>query len=470
MKLHNTLTRKVEEFKPIGDEVKLYTCGPTVYHYAHIGNLRNVIFNDTLRRTLEITDYKVSHVMNITDVGHLVSDADDGDDKLEKGAKREGKTVWEVADFYIHAFNKHTEALNILKPTKTVRATKAIDSQVQLIENLINKEFAYQTKQAIYFEVSKLGDYGKLTGQKLSDKEIGVRAEVVTDNEKHHPQDFALWFFTVGHFEEHQMRWNSPWGTGFPGWHLECSAIIHQELGETIDIHTGGVDHIGTHHTNEIAQSETAFDKPLANFWVHNEFLHQNGGKMSKSGDETITLDDVIKEGYDPLALRLLYLQSHYRSHADFSWENLKSAQNRLQVYRSMADLRFQPKATGEAGIVEPDIETFTHQIKNYLIDDLNTPLALKVLSNVATDFEHFLVEKDQLKYFENFLKFIDSTLGLDLLNRKDIDKNQKEILDMREKAKSIKDWAKSDKLRDQLKEQGIGLRDSANRTIWYRL
>jgi cysteinyl-tRNA synthetase len=471
MKLYNTLTKKLEDFVPINtDNVKLYTCGPTVYHYAHIGNLRNVIFNDTLRRVLEATGYSVKHVMNITDVGHLVSDADAGEDKLEKGAAREGKTVWEVADYYIKAFDKHVDKLNVLPPSKVVRATNAIDSQLKIIETLIKNDFAYQTEQAIYFDVSKLDDYGKLSGQKLTDKEVAVRNEVVTDKDKRNPQDFALWFFTVGHFKDHQMRWNSSWGEGFPGWHLECSAIIHQELAEPIDIHTGGVDHIGTHHTNEIAQSEAAFDKPLANYWLHNEFLHQDGGKMSKSGKETITLDDVMKKGYDPLALRLFYLQSHYRSHADFSWKNLEAAQNRLNNYRNMADLIFQTRIEGELGLTQGDFENYAQKIKLNIADDLNTPESLKNINSFASDMEHYLLVDDQKKYFMDLLVLLDKLFGLKLSERRDISAEQKVILADREKARKNKSWNVSDELRDKLIDQGIGIRDTEYGAIWYRL
>lgn len=469
MKLYNTISRKIEDFKPVNDDkIKLYTCGPTVYHYAHIGNLRNVIFNDTLRRTLEINNYKVDHVMNITDVGHLISDGDEGDDKLEKGAAREGKTVWEVADFYLGAFNKHSKALNVLPPTRTIRATHAINSQIEMIEILLKKGFAYKTRQAVYFDVSRLDDYGKLSGQKLSDKEVGVRKEVVTDNDKKHPQDFALWFYTVGHFKDHQMRWESPWGEGFPGWHLECSAIIHQELSEPIDIHTGGVDHIGTHHTNEIAQSEAAFDKPLARFWLHNEFLHQDGGKMSKSGGETITLDDVIKKGYDPLALRLFYLQSHYRSHADFTWENLDAAQNRLKDLWAFADLKHQTNY--ESWVIDEDEQTYDGMIGGQIrefSEDLDTPGALGFLSSYISHVESNGYNK---KYFQKFLEALDQIYGLNMATRLDIDDSQKKLIAGREKIRTEKNWAKSDELRDELKEQGIGLRDTDHGAIWYRL
>lgn len=469
VKLYNTLTRKLEDFKPANsDRVKLYTCGPTVYHYAHIGNLRNVIFNDTLRRTLEYSGYKVNHVMNITDVGHLVSDEDTGDDKLEKGAAREGKTVWEVADYYINAFNEHTKKLNVMPPNKVVRATNAIDSQLEIIEILIKRSFAYQTEQAIYFDVSKLNDYGKLSGQKLADKDVAVRSEVVADKDKKNPQDFALWFFTIGHFKDHQMRWESPWGYGFPGWHLECSAIIHQELGEPIDIHTGGVDHIGTHHSNEIAQSEAAFNKPLANYWLHNEFLHQDGGKMSKSGKETITLDDVIKKGFDPLALRLFYLQSHYRSHADFTWENLEAAQNRLKDLRAFADLRYQARGINISLV--PALEIEKDNILKELNQDLNTTIPLAMLSNFINEVKNKGISEPDIDRFEAFISFIDNVFGINLQQSDDITDEQKKFVAAREEVRIEKNFVKSDELRQTLSDQGIGLRDIEYGTIWYRL
>lgn len=464
MKLFNTLSCKIEEFEPQeADLVKLYTCGPTVYHYAHIGNLRNVIFNDTLRRTLEASGYGVNHVMNITDVGHLASDADEGEDKLEKGAEREGKTVWEVAQFYTDAFNKHAKALNVLSPTKTIRATDAIKTQIEIVQTLLDKGFAYQTPQAIYFDVAKLDDYGKLSGQKLADKEVGARSEVVTDKDKRHPQDFALWFFTVGHFKDHQMKWPTDWGEGFPGWHLECSAIIHESLGETIDIHTGGIDHIGTHHTNEIAQSEAAFGKPLSKFWLHNEFLRLNNDKMSKSDGKTITLDDVIKRGYDPMALRLFYLQSHYRSEAVFSWENLDSAKNSLNHIRAWADLRFQDFSSTKLKDYNTRVE---NKVLENLSNDLRMPDALTYVYGAIGKTEELGADKDSIL---KLARMLDKLLGLKLLSSEDITQEQKNTILEREKVRNDNDWKKSDELRGELEKQGIGLRDTGHGAIWYR-
>ena len=474
VKLHNTLSRQVEEFTPgNGSEVKLYTCGPTVYSYYHIGNLRNAVFNDTLRRALEAAGYKVKHVMNITDVGHLTSDADEGEDKLEKGASAEGKSVREVADFYTEAFKKDVTALNILPPNgyegkldNYARATDFIDDQIDIVTKLLEKGFAYQTAQAIYFDVTKLPDYGKLTGQKLSDKEVGARDEVVTDKDKHHPQDFALWFFTVGHFAGHSMHWPSPWGEGFPGWHLECSAIIHATLGEPIDIHTGAVDLIGTHHTNEIAQTEAATGKTLSNYWVHNEYVLIDGRKMSKSLNNIYRLEDVTAKGYDPLALRLLFLQSHYRSQSNFTWEALDDAAAFLRRLSAWADLKFQAPADTSGNVGDTYSEALT-KIKNSLFDDLNTADALGRLSGLASQSEAQGVDADRIQVL---LEEVDTLLGLSLSNREDIGSELKDLIDKRETARRAKDWPLSDKLRDRLLEHKLELNDTPDGAIWRRI
>ena len=476
MKLYNTLTRKVEEFTPQnGNEVSLYTCGPTVYDYYHIGNLRNAVFNDTLRRTLEASGYSVKHVMNITDVGHLVSDADEGEDKLEKGAKREGKTVWEVAEHYTDAFKSDMTAMNVLPPNgyhspkyndNYARATEFIDQQIEMVKLLIDNGFAYQTKQAIYFDVTKLPDYGILTGQRLADKEVGARSDVVTDPDKHNPHDFAVWFFAVEHFKDHTMQWESPWGNGFPGWHLECSAIIHATLGDPIDIHTGGVDHIGTHHPNEMAQTEAAFGHPLAHFWVHNEFVLVDGTKMAKSKGNSYVLKDITDKGFDPLAYRLLVLQAHYRTELNFSWENLEAAKNRLKTYGHMADLQFQAVPTNTWLSIEPGLKT----IMNALEDDLNTPVALAVLSNLAAQTEERLISRSDLDNFKSLLQHFDALFGLNLSSRQDITESQKQLLAAREQARDAKDFTKSDQLRDKLAEQGIAVRDTTHGQIWSRI
>jgi cysteinyl-tRNA synthetase len=478
MKLYNTLTRQVEPFEPqIAGQVLMYTCGPTVYDYYHIGNLRNAVFNDTLRRTLEIAGYQVKHVMNITDVGHLVSDADEGQDKLEKGALREGKTVWEVAEHYTEAFKRDMTALSILPPNgysspkykdSYARATEFIDQQIEMIRLMLDKRFAYETSQAIYFDVTKLPDYGILSGQRLSDKEVGARSDVVTDSDKRSPYDFAVWFFATGRYEGHTMQWESPWGSGFPGWHLECSAIIHATLGDPIDIHTGGVDHIGTHHPNEMAQTEAAFGHPLARYWVHNEFVLVDGAKMAKSKGGAYTLSDVVKKGYDPLAYRLLVLQAHYKSELNFTWEALDSATSRLQGLRALAVLRYQ-NTDSTNGIDESELDYYKEGIENALADDLNTPEALATLSSVDTVVAKQGLAESGRAAFGTFLAYIDEAFGLDLSSQTDIDDSQKQLIAEREKARTSKDWAKSDELRDKLAQQGILLNDTQHGPIWSR-
>ncbi len=476
MKLYNTLTRQVEPFEPqTAGQVLMYTCGPTVYDYYHIGNLRNAVFNDTLRRTLEMDGYQVKHVMNITDVGHLVSDADEGQDKLEKGAQREGKTVWEVAKHYTEAFKNDMAALSILPPNgyssptykdTYARATEFIDQQIEMIKLMLDKGFAYKTSQAIYFDITKLPDYGILSGQQLSDKEVGARSDVVKDSDKHSPYDFAVWFFAKGRYENHTMQWESPWGNGFPGWHLECSAIIHATLGDPIDIHTGGVDHIGTHHPNEMAQTEATFGHPLAHYWAHNEFILVDGAKMAKSKGNSYTLRQVVERGYDPLAYRLLVLQSHYRSELNFTWKALDAATSRLKGLRALAVLRYQ-NTDSNNGVNESQLDYYKEGIENALAEDLNTPEALSTLSSVETMVAKQGFAESGRNAFETFLAYVDEILGLDLSSQTDIDDDQKQLIAEREKARTAKDWAKSDELRDKLAEQGILLNDTPHGPIW---
>ncbi|HEY6736703.1 MAG TPA: cysteine--tRNA ligase [Candidatus Saccharimonadia bacterium] len=464
IKLYDTLTRSTRDLTPIKDrEVSLYSCGPTVYNYYHIGNLRNAVFNDTLRRTLEAAGYQVRHTMNITDVGHLVDDEDESslsEDKLEKGARREGKTVWEVADDYTQAFRHDMAAMNVLPPTVNphrskntpddpyARATDFIPEQIAMVQALMNKGFAYQTKQAIYFDITKLPNYGQLSGQKLADKEVAARHDVVTDPDKHHPHDFSVWFFTVGRYADHSMRWPSPWGGGVPGWHLECSAIIHTTLGDPIDIHTGGVDHIGTHHPNEMAQTEAAFDHPLANMWVHNEFILVDGAKMAKSKGNAYILKDITDKGFHPLALRLLYLQAHYRSEVNFTWESMEAAQNRLLNLYAWADLKHQEQIGPFVNI------DWTQTVSN----DLSTHL---VIAGIDTD--PYQVPSQE------YLNHLDDLLGLELSKRPDITAEQKQLIKDREAARQAKDWAKADHFRAQLAAQGLAVDDTPAGPHWRR-
>lgn len=355
----------------------MYTCGPTVYNFAHIGNLRTYIFEDLLQRVLEYDGYKVDRAMNITDVGHLVGDGDVGEDKLEVGAKREGKSPLEIAKLYTDKFFADLDELNIIKPEKILAATQTIPEQIEIIKILEQKGFAYIGEKAIYFDTSKLADYGKLSGQKLSEKKSGARDEVVQDPDKKYPADFALWFFLKGKYQNHILRWPSPWGEGFPGWHIECSAISRKLLGQPFDIHTGGVDHIGTHHTNEIAQSEAAFGLPLANFWMHGEFLLIDSGRMGKSEGNFLTLGEIKKRGFSPLDYRYMCLQAHYRTQLNFTWESLASAKTALDKLLAFAS----SEKPGQVGCAE-----YEQRFMAAINEDLAMPQALAVAWELLGD------------------------------------------------------------------------------------
>jgi cysteinyl-tRNA synthetase len=471
MQLYNTLTRSLMKVQPIHQgKINLYACGPTVYGYAHIGNLRKFIFDDTLRRTLKAAGYEVKQVMNITDVGHLVSDGDDGDDKLETGAKREGKSVWEVAMAYTDAFKDDMKQINVLPPngyhdTKAndtyARATNFIEQQLELVQLLLDHGHAYQTEQAIYFDVTTIPDYGELTGQALDQKEVGVRSEVVTDTHKHHPSDFAVWFFTVGHFAGHTMRWPSPWGEGFPGWHLECSAIIHTVLGDPIDIHTGGVDHIGTHHPNEMAQTQAAFGHHLANIWAHSEFVLVDGTKMSKSKGNTYTLADITKRDYSPMAFRLLVMQAHYRSELNFTWASLRAANNSLLNLYAWADQLHQPAMLSVKD--NGGIDRRLANIQASLEDDLDTPGALAQVYDLVGQ----KLSKSEL---ETATAKLDLLFGLGLSGRDNITSRQKELINEREDARLSENWKLSDQLRDKLTKDRLNIEDTPNGPRWRRM
>lgn len=469
IRLYNSLGREVQDFTPLkAGQVSLYTCGPTVYDYMHIGNLRKFIFDDTLKRMLLSQGLTVHHVMNVTDVGHLVSDADEGEDKLEKGAKKDGKSVWDVAQFYLDAFVTDMKLVNVLDPSQLIRATDAIDAQQRMIKKLLDKEFAYITDEAIYFDVTKLPDYGTLTGQKLADKQVGVRDEVVTETSKRNPQDFAIWFFTVGHFADHQMHWKSPWGEGFPGWHLECSAIIEQSLGETIDIHTGGIDNLGTHHVNEMAQSEAAHDgAPLANYWMHLMHLHVDGTKMSKSLGNFYTLSELTEKGYSPRAFRLMMLQAHYRSELNFTWAGLRAAETRLCDLAGWASLQFDQRKLPADSYKPKEVDALIQQIKADLADDLATPKAMSTLSLLIDSTQGVPVKHHQ--HFIDTLKQLDELFALDLANQKDVDQEVKDLIAEREVAKKANTFKKADDIRAQLLKQGIELLDTPYGTRWKR-
>lgn len=466
MKLYNTLSREVEEVVPIHAPIAtVYTCGPTVYDYPHIGNWFTFVRYDTLIRTLKLSNLQPKWVMNITDVGHLVSDADEGEDKLEKGARRESKTAWEVAKFYGDYFVKGLERLNFVTPDFLPKATEHIKEQIELIQKLEEKGFTYSTDDGVYYDTAKFPRYREFARLDLDEMQAGKRVEY--NEQKRNVADFALWKFSPKDAQR-DMEWDSPWGKGFPGWHVECSAMSMKYLGETMDIHAGGIDHLPVHHTNEIAQSEAVTGKPFANTWMHTNHISIEGEKISKSLGNSITLEDVETRGLSLTALRLHILESHYRSQSKFSWESLEAAQRRLRNLQAFADLRFQ--AIAPASDTAIDFKKTIDATLTDLQNDLNTPLVLAQLSNLASRTESALLNETQLDGFLAFLQFTDDALGLKLLSSKDIEPEQKQLIRKREDARAAKDWQESDDIRIELVKQGLGLRDTEHGTIWYRL
>ncbi len=469
----NTLTRKVVPLRPIKKTaVGLYTCGPTVYNYAHLGNLRTYVFEDLLERTFLYLGYRVNRVMNVTDVGHLTGDGDDGVDKLEREAKSEAKSVKEIARFYTKAFLEDMKKLNVRIPKIIAPASKYVPDQVKIIKILFEKGFAYDTSEAVYFDTSRLKDYGKLSGQKLAEKTVGARAEVVTKTSKRHPTDFVLWFKLMGKFEHHLLRWDSPWGVGFPGWHIECSAISRKFLGQPFDIHTGGVDHIGTHHTNEIAQSEAAFGKPLANIWLHGEFLLIETAKMAKSESNFITVKDLERQRVPAAAFRYLVLTAHYRSPLHFSWSALDQARQALTALIGRAlyaefmshakDLSRSTKLTAsrppKGG--DPAIVVLREKFRAALANDLNVPQALAVVHELVGN--KALATRDPKGVLGALYDF-DEVLGLRLktyvrhyrMSELMKDKRLRTILAEREEFRRLQQFIQSDSLRKKL--AGLG-------------
>ena len=459
LKLFNTLTRKKEEFIPLSDaKVGMYVCGPTVYGNAHIGHMRKYTSDDLLRKTLEYFGFKTKMVMNITDVGHLTGDSDEGEDKMEKGARKTGMTVWEVAQFFEKQFFKSTDTLNIKRPDILCRATEHIDAQINLIKKLEKKGFVYQTSQGLYFDISKFPNYTKLSGQNLDDLKTAVRKDVVSDPKKIHPADFALWLFTVDRFKDHIMRWKSPWGEGFPGWHIECSAMSMNYLGDTLDIHTGGIDHINIHHTNEIAQSEAATGKTFVRYWVHNNFLMINGQKMSKSLENLFTVDDLATKDFDPLSLRYLFLNAHYRDSLNFTWESLTSAQTALNNLRNQVlAAKNQTQRQALSAEKEDKINEFKNEFRSSLADDINVPQALAVLWKVV---KSNVPSPDKYDLAINF----DEVLGLGLkdlsVEKVSIPQTILDLVDKREQVRKAEDFATSDKLREELEKLGYKVED----------
>ncbi len=464
MKLYNTLTRKIEKFVPYNEEeVKMYTCGPTVYHYAHIGNLRTYIFEDILEKSLEYIGYNVKRVMNITDVGHLTSDGDTGEDKMLKGAARENKTVWEIAEYYTEAFFNDADKLNIRKPLIIEKASDLIEDYIKMIEKLLEDGYAYISNNNVYFDISKIDNYYDLSGKNSEDLIIGAREDVSLDEFKRNPYDFGLWF-TVSKFENQAMQWDSPWGRGYPGWHIECSGIAIKHLGEHLDIHCGGVDNIFPHHTNEIAQSEAYLGHEWCKYWLHAEHLNEAAGKMSKSKGEFLTVNLLQEKGYNPLAYRFFCLQSHYRNQLVFSYESLDVAAN---SYNKLLNRVNQLKNEANGDIDSEQVERYQELFKSGLNNDLNTSTALTILYDVLKD--KTLNNNTKLYLIADF----DSVLSLDLLKEKEIEISEellmyiKETITKRNGAKQNKDYVLADKLREELKDKGIIIKDSREGTTY---
>lgn len=512
LQFHNQLSRKVDTFTPqVEGRVSLYTCGPTVYNYLHVGNWTAYIYWDTLVRVLQANDLKVDRVMNITDVGHLVSDADEGEDKLEKGARREGKTAWEVAAFYTADFLAGMKRLNLIEPTHITKATDYIEEQLQLVHILKEKGFTYVIDDGIYFDTAKFPTYGDFAGLDLEAQKAGARVEF--NPEKRNPSDFALWKFTPKG-EKRDMEWETPADLlaieseetsaaresagassptesrseavsedsdsqqvavmGFPGWHLECSTMAMALLGETLDLHTGGIDHIPVHHTNEIAEAEAATGKNFANYWLHNNHLKVHGTKISKSLDNGFTLDDLEARGYTPLDFRMFVLQSHYRSEGNFTFENLDAAKNRLHNWRNVAALRHQThdrlrdddeKATDDESV---SLYASSQALVEALSDDLDTPAAFAIIDEAFSKIEGIDIEDIHQHALLSLLETIDALLGLQLLETtKDISDDVKRLIIERERARENKDWKTADQLRDEIEKNGITVHDTAHGSIW---
>jgi cysteinyl-tRNA synthetase len=458
MKLYSTLTRSLEEFKPIKDrKVKFYHCGPTVYWTQHIGNLRGMTMADLIRRSLLFLGYDVKFVRNYTDVGHLVSDEDEGEDKMEKGARREGLNPKEIADKYITIFEKDCNSLNILTPNYKPRATEYINQIIEMVQILINKGFAYKTDMAVYFDVSKYKEYNRLNRQKIELNEKSMGKGKVKDPQKKHFSDFALWFFKTGAHKNAMQTWNSPWGIGFPGWHIECSAMIKSILGDTIDIHMGGIEHIAIHHTNEIAQSEAANSVSFVHYWLHNEHLIVNEKKMAKSEETGYSLSEIIQHGFDPLDLRYFFLQAHYRSKQNFTWEALEASRNAYQKLKEYM-IAFR-KQTNRSMLSEEklhDIDLFRDQFTSAVSNDFQIPQALAITwevvkSNIpSTDKFDLLLEFDQI-------------FGLKLSEVQEIiiPEEIRELAKQRQTEKEKGNYTAADALRSQISQKGYRILDT---------
>jgi cysteinyl-tRNA synthetase len=455
MKLYNTLSRKIEAFEPLKPpRVGIYICGPTVYDYAHLGHSRTYVNSDILVRTLKWLDFEPYVVMNITDVGHLTSDSDTGEDKLEKQAKKEAKPILAIARFYTDDFWRMRHALNIWDPDKVTPATQYIPEMIELVKKLEAKGFTYKTADGIYFDTSKLSDYGKLARLDLAGMKAGWRVD--KNPHKKHPADFALWKFAVPE-EKRQLEWDSPWGQhSFPGWHIECSAMSMKYLGESFDIHTGGVDHIPIHHTNEIAQSEAATGKPFVRYWFHSNFLEINGEKMSKSLGNFIRLEDVVKKGYDPVALRYLFLTAHYRTKMNFTWDALTAA---AEAYARLKAMIAGWQAVKERTTLSPEklqkVQDFSRQFRAAVETDLNLPQALAVVWEMA---KSNIPHQDKWELISDWDQILG--LGLRAVKPPAMTAEIKQLLWRREELRRRRQWAKADKLRQVLIDKGYKIED----------
>jgi cysteinyl-tRNA synthetase len=480
LRFHNQLTKKVDELKPIEEgKIRLYTCGPTVYDYPQIGNWVSYIYWDLLVRVLQAHDLQVNRVMNITDVGHLVSDEDEGEDKMEKGAKREGKTAWEVAAFYTYDFLNGMKALHLIEPTHITKATDYIEQQLALVRTLKEKGYTYQIDDGIYFDTAKFPAYSEFAGLDLDAQKAGARVEY--NPEKRNHSDFALWKFTP-EGEKRDMEWETPADLtdegesrmGFPGWHLECSAMAMSLLGNTLDIHTGGIDHIPVHHTNEIAQSEAATGERFSNIWIHNNHLKVNGAKLAKSAGNSVTLQDLTQKGYSPLDLKMFVLQGQYSNEGNFTYDNLDAAKNRLLNWRNVAALRHQThdtlqndheKSTDDRSV---SLYATSRAILEALSNDLDTPAAFKIIDEAFGRILSTSIDDIHQHALTSLIETIDSLLGLQLLETTpDISDEVKRRIIERERAREAKDFNASDKLRDQIEKSGITVRDTTHGSVW---
>ncbi len=472
IKLYNTLSRQVEEFSPIDNTVKIYTCGLTVYDQPHVGNWTGYIYWDILVRLLNYEGYDIEHTQNITDVGHLTSDEDTGEDKLEKGARREGLTAWGVAQKYINIVDD--EAFNILKlirPNHLIRATDLIEQQIEFAKKLEKNNLTYIIPgDGLYFDTSKLDNYGKLARLDISGLDAGAR---VKSDGKKNITDFAIWKLSPTD-KKRDMEWDSPWGKGFPGWHLECSVIAQQTLGDQIDIHTGGIDHIPVHHTNEIAQTESITGKQFSRLWLHNNHLKADGQKMSKSVGNIYTLSQIIARGFSPMDFKLFVLEKHFQTEGNFSWDNLASAHNRLHNWRNYAVLRHQIHDTITDDDDKDDGDDFLsfHTVNKLLIEqlenNLDTPGAVALIDKALSKVDLTPLDKIHRSSFVKFLSTIDELTGLEIINNTpDISEDDKRLIIQRKIARDQQDWIKSDSVRDQLAERRIAIKDTPGGYIW---